>query len=268
MINFPNVGIIISNYNYGEYVYDAIKSALHQKYQGEIRVYVVDDGSSDDSWKKICDITCEKETTNLEESYYNGPLEFRQKDNLYAYRINNSGASTARNVGIYQSLGWAHVFGILDADDEYYKDKVEILTKKLTEHPEVGVAYADYDIHRTFNNLNYTKYEHKQPYNKLKLLNECIVHSGALIQKEYLNAVKLPTGEFYDSNLHGPLSKGFIGCTEDYDLWLRLAEVCVMVHVAKSLSLVRETGNNQSMRMNPEIFSQNVNFIQNRNKNA
>ena len=77
-----------------------------------------------------------------------------------------------------------------------------------------------------------------------------------------------PQAEFYDSNLHGPLSKGFIGCTEDYDLWLRLAEVCVMAHVAKSLSLVRETGNNQSMRMNPEIFSQNVNFIQNRNKNA
>mgnify|MGYP003154618577 FL=1 len=89
-----------------------------------------------------------------------------------------------------------------------------------------------------------------------------------MIKKEYLDVVKLPTAEFYDSNLHGPLSKGFIGCTEDYDLWLRLAEICVMTHVAKPLSLVRETGNNQSMRMSPEIFSQNVNFIQNRNKNA
>ena len=49
----PNVAIIISNYNYGEFVLDAIDSALGQDYKGSFRVYVIDDGSSDDSWKKI-----------------------------------------------------------------------------------------------------------------------------------------------------------------------------------------------------------------------
>ena len=54
----PNVAIIISNYNYGEYVLEAIDSALNQTYPN-IRVYVLDDGSSDDSWDKISSITDE-----------------------------------------------------------------------------------------------------------------------------------------------------------------------------------------------------------------
>ena len=45
----PNVAIIITNYNYGKYVINAIESALSQDYDGNIRVYVVDDGSQDDS---------------------------------------------------------------------------------------------------------------------------------------------------------------------------------------------------------------------------
>jgi len=265
MVNsLPNVAIIISSYNYGKYVINAIDSAMSQDYEGEIKTIVVDDGSLDDSWEKICNITNEKGTINLEEPYYKGPLEARQKDRLYAYRINNSGASTARNVGIYQCLDWAHVFGILDADDEYCNDKVSTLVDKLVEHPAVGVAYGDYEIHRTINQADYTKHEYKKPYDKGVLNRECIVHSGSLIKKEYLNAIKLPNGEFFDSRLHGPLSEGFIGCTEDYDLWLRLSETCIMTHVPKILSFVRETGNNQSLKMNQEIFNHNMNLIHNR----
>ena len=41
----PKVAIIIANYNYEEYVLDAINSALNQT-SGPLRIYVVDDGSS------------------------------------------------------------------------------------------------------------------------------------------------------------------------------------------------------------------------------
>ena len=91
-------------------------------------------------------------------------MEFRQSDNIYAYRINNSGASTARNVAIWMALEWADVFGILDADDEYRSNKVGILVHKLLEYDEIGVVYADYDIHRTYNNVDYIKQEYKYPY--------------------------------------------------------------------------------------------------------
>ena len=48
----PKVAVIISNYNYGEFVLEAIHSALDQDYKGELRVFVLDDGSSDDSWRR------------------------------------------------------------------------------------------------------------------------------------------------------------------------------------------------------------------------
>ena len=86
-----------------------------------------------------------------------------------------------------------------------------------------------------------------------------------LIKKEYLEQIILPlTGEFFDSRLHGPGSESFIGCTEDYDLWLRLSKVCIITHVAEPLSIVRETGQNQSLKMTPETFQQNAQILQTR----
>ena len=79
----PNVAIIISNYNYGEYVLEAIDSALNQTYPN-VRVYVLDDGSSDDSWNKISSITDEITIEEMNTPYYTGPIERRKRDNLYS----------------------------------------------------------------------------------------------------------------------------------------------------------------------------------------
>jgi len=263
----PNVAIIISNYNYGKYVLDAIDSALSQDYKGALRVHIVDDGSSDDSWEKICAITDSGNIQTLEEPYYKGDFESRQREKLYAYRINNSGASTARNVGIWEAWGWADVFAILDADDTYAVNKVSKQTKKLMEYDEIGVTYSDYVIHRTYNDNDYKKYEYKYPYSSRDLQWEkCIVHSAGLIKKKYLDQVIFANKEFYDSKLHGPGSKPFIGCTEDYDLWLRLSRVCMMSHIPEPLSFVRETGHNQSMKMTEDKFADFVETITSRDE--
>jgi glycosyltransferase involved in cell wall biosynthesis len=75
----PKVAIICANYNYGDYIVDAMKSIVNQTYKGEIRLYVVDDGSSDDSWDKICGYI----------NRYAHPTE--GQDKIYAKRIENSG---------------------------------------------------------------------------------------------------------------------------------------------------------------------------------
>ena len=98
------VGIIMANYNYGHYFLDGIESIKNQTYEGPITTYVVDDGSTDDSWEKICNITEEDSSEQIEEEYYTGPIECRKGENLFAYRIKNSGASTARNVGINKAF--------------------------------------------------------------------------------------------------------------------------------------------------------------------
>tara|TARA_Y100000592_G_scaffold36672_1_gene58112 strand:+ start:6620 stop:7351 length:732 start_codon:yes stop_codon:yes gene_type:complete len=238
----PKVAIVCANYNYGRFIVEGMKSIQRQTYKGEIRLYVVDDGSSDDSWLKISQFA-------------------KDKDNVYVKRIENSGASVARNTAMEMCWEWADIIGVLDADDEYKLTKVEKLVEKLTEHPEVGVAYGDYDIHRSYGDKHYVKYEAKSPYSKKELSFRCMVHSNALIKKEYLEKVILPNGEIFDSRLHGPASQGFIGCTEDYDLWLRLSNHCIMCHIPESLSIVNESGQNQSMKMTPEIFQQQAQIL-------
>ena len=154
-------------------------------------------------------------------------------------------------------MEWADVFGILDSDDEYYPNKVEKLVEKLVEHPEVGVAYADYKIVTP----NYNKLELKESYSASILLQRCIVHSNSLIKKQYIEQVMLPNREIFDSRLHGPASEGFIGCTEDYDLWIRLSKVCIMTHVPECLAVANEHGNNQSLKMTNEIFNQHAQIL-------
>ena len=235
----PKVAIIIANYNYGNYIIPAIESIINQTYTGELRLYVVDDGSSDDSWEKISNYPC---------------------DWLFTKRIENSGASVARNTAIEMCWDWADIIGILDADDAYYPEKVEKLVTKLIEHPEVGVAYADYDIVTP----THCRYEFKPSYDRQILLQRCIVHSNSLIKKNYLEMVRLPNGEFFDSRLHGPASQGFIGCTEDYDLWLRLSKICMITHVPECLAVANEHGNNQSLKMTTEIFQQHAPILSSR----
>ena len=268
------VAVIIANYNYGEYVVSAIKSALNQTYKN-IVVYVVNDGSSDDSLDRIMhdfQITSSNSEQSLEyvaSSYYNGKYNvFRLSDSpLVIIDIDNSGASTARNVAIRRAMhDHKDLFAIciLDADDEMMPTKVDKMLNKMLSNEDIGVVYADYVICRSGSAGDYSKREFKQPYDKEVLERECIVHSGALIKMEYLNEVAIESSEFYDSKLHGPLSKGFIGCTEDYDLWLRLSKNCLIYHIPEVLSLVRETGKNQSMKMNGNIFRQNMEIINNR----
>lgn len=263
----PRVTVIIANYNYGEFVVKAIESALNQTYP--CRVVVVDDGSTDDSYLNIFNAYSDKVQSvsgcPYTAPYYNGNIGYTCCGHkLDLITIQNSGASTARNVGIHHAWNDTDIFAILDADDEYLPTKVEKLVGKLVQHKEIGVAYADYQIVRT-GDKEYTKTEFKLPYSQMGLHQQCIVHSGALVKKEYLEAIKLPNEEFYDSRLHGPASRGFIGCTEDYDLWLRLSKLCLMVHVPEVLSVVRETGKNQSMKMTSEIFRQNMKVINGQN---
>ena len=253
MKKLPNVAIICANYNYGDYIEAAMESINSQTYKGELRLYVVDDGSTDDSWEKISRIKIFKDKDPFGNPMVDTWEEITDSV-LFRKRIENSGASVARNTAIERCWDWADIIGVLDADDAYYPEKVEKLVAKLVEHEEIGVAYADYQ--NVF--PEYRKTEFKDSFSRDELTKNCMVHSNALIKKNYLKAVQLPNGEFYRSELHGPASQGFIGCTEDYDLWLRLSTVCVFCHVPEVLAIANQHGRNQSMKMTPEIFKENA----------
>ena len=109
----PLVSIIITNYNYGNFLANAINSALCQCYSS-IEVIVVDDGSTDRS-------------RNVIDSYGQRILPiFKQ----------NGGQASAMNAGFYQSRGSIVIF--LDADDLLLPSIVENVVEVFRTHENVA----------------------------------------------------------------------------------------------------------------------------------
>lgn len=91
------VSIILPMYNAEKYIKDTIYSVLNQTIK-DIELIIIDDGSTDDSYK-ICE-------------------EIQQLDNRIVLRkIENNGVSNARNYGMKIAKGKFLMF--IDADDKY-----------------------------------------------------------------------------------------------------------------------------------------------------
>jgi len=88
----PVVSIVVNNYNYCDYVAEAIQSAITQDYR-HTEVIVIDDGSTDESWSVISQFA----------------------DRAVILRQENSGQPAAGQAGLKASSGTIVIF--LDADD-------------------------------------------------------------------------------------------------------------------------------------------------------
>jgi len=96
------VSVIICNYNYGQYLSEAIRSVFDQSYQN-LQVIVVDDGSTDDS-REI--------------------LESVDDERLQLIYQENSGQGAAFNAGFEKCSGEYVAF--LDSDDFWYQQKLAV----------------------------------------------------------------------------------------------------------------------------------------------
>ncbi|BAY13953.1 glycosyltransferase family 2 protein [Calothrix sp. NIES-2098] len=107
----PLVSILINNYNYGQFLADAIDSALAQTYT-HVEVIVVDDGSTDCSREVIA-------------SY---------ADKIIPVLKQNGGQASAFNAGFAASRG--DIICFLDADDTYQPEKVSEVVHVLKNYQE------------------------------------------------------------------------------------------------------------------------------------
>lgn len=234
MSDEPKVTFIICNYNYEQYLGDAIKSALKQTYPN-VSVCVIDDSS------KNVDQVEEVVKANL---FPNGIISEEFVGNMRIWTDNNNSAifleggpykqAHARNVGMRLYEKNTDFFMILDADDIAHPQKAEVLIKPMLSSNHIAVVYADYE---TINVLNDRKCrEFKEPYDFFRLRQECIVHSGSLVRVSALQHIK-ENGDFFDIDLPP---------VEDYDLWMRLSEKFMFVHIPEALTLVRVHPNNST----------------------
>lgn len=100
----PRLSVVISCFNYEDYVAEAIRSVLDQK-RTDCELVVVDDGSSDGSWQAI------------------------KGFDVHAFRIENVGQSSACRFGCSQTSAPFVLF--LDADDELKPGSIERILELL-----------------------------------------------------------------------------------------------------------------------------------------
>jgi len=117
----PSVSVLITSYNYGRFLGQAIQSALHQSYPLK-EVIVSDDGSQDNS----CEIA---------EDYS------RRGEPVKLLHGKHQGMAGSLNAAFKASS--SEIICLLDADDYFLPGKIEAVVSAFRSEPEAGFA-----IHR------------------------------------------------------------------------------------------------------------------------
>ena len=114
----PTISVVIPTYNCRPFIKNAIYSVLSQTLL-PLEVIIVDDGSTDN--------TCEM--VNI----FGGLVKYVFQE--------NQGISGARNTGIRLACGeW---IALLDADDVWHRQKLEIQSAILESHPTIGLLATE-----------------------------------------------------------------------------------------------------------------------------
>ena len=192
------VSVIIPTFNRFSLISRAIDSVLNQTIK-PFEIIVVDDGSSDNT------------STFIKNNYKSVKL-IKQK---------NLGVSKARNVGIKNSSGdW---IALLDSDDEWKKNKLEVQIKSLSEHDYYSVCHTNEIWIRNGIRVNQKKRHQKYGGDIFdKCLDICRISPSSIIfKKNIINDV-------------GWFDEGLSIC-EDYDLWLRITANFKILFIDKPL---------------------------------
>ena len=190
----PKVTYVITNYNYGRYLEQAIQSLLLQTFH-EIEVIVVDDNSTDSSGEVL-------------ERYVNHDrvIVVRHQQNLGNRYGDNEGIALARGEYV----------GTLDADDFALQlDVVGRQVDLLDDHEDMGFVYTAYN----FVDESGTVYRQFRPW-PADYVQDGLTEFAQLINGNYIShSGTLARGSFLRSIGGYDVAMPFAG---DFDLWLRM----------------------------------------------
>ena len=195
----PLVSVIIPSYNGLPYLKDAVKSVLEQTYKN-FELIIVDDSSTDNT-----------------HGYISSLIKKDQRIKYFKTPKNTGITASARNFGIKKSKG--EFLSFLDADDLWYKHKLETQIDNLKKNTLLSCTAANYrqentktkpslliTIARILLQKFFLTMIIKKGYHWLYVYNPIIV-SSVLIKKKIFNKHK-----FLEN----------INIREDLDLWLKL----------------------------------------------
>ena len=179
------VSVVITCFNHGHWLEDAITSVLQQTHH-PIELIVVDDGSTDDT-AAVCR---------------------RFPDVSYVYQ-RNAGLASARNTGLRCAAGRYVCF--LDADDLLLPHAIATGVAALRKNPDWGFAYGGYTVVTGARELLRTVHADRAEtsYGALLTTNRIRMHATVLYRRDALEEA----GAFDPT----------LPASEDYDMMLRVA---------------------------------------------
>jgi glycosyltransferase involved in cell wall biosynthesis len=229
------VSVIISNYNYGQFLNDAVDSALNQTYK-PVEIIVVDDGSTDNSREII-------------KSYGN---------RITAILKENEGLISAWNKGYAKSTG--DIICFLDSDDYYAPRKVESIVKKYGECPQIGWCFH-YLKNVDSSGHSLPKEEEEKDFDGPLDLREDMIKG-----KTRLSYYMPPTsGLSFKRTLLDQILPIAETIVDPYDKFLQLAPLVLSpgYHIQERLAVRRFHGTNISIRRKKaDPFESDINAIQ------
>lgn len=186
------ISVVIPTYNGSKYILSTVLSALNQTYS-PIEVIVVDDGSTEDIAAVL------------------NPVISRIK----YIRQENRGPAAARNHGILMSK--VSYIAFLDHDDNWVSDNIRGKIEVLKKNPECAMAYSYPELIDSVGMPLPQRYNLICPsgwvFEDFLLYNRIATFSTTLICRNTFDKV-------------GMLDESpEITCCDDYDMWLRIADV-------------------------------------------
>jgi glycosyltransferase involved in cell wall biosynthesis len=216
------VSVVIPVFNGAAFVARAIASVLGQS-RPVAEIIVVNDGSTD----RTCEVL---DKFGARITVINTP---------------NRGVSRARNTGILASSG--RLVAFLDADDVWHDDKVERQVACLESDPAAGLCCCDYLIDDGCQILAASHFEGLEHRLGIPVQAWCAAPLTALIRGNFLgttSTVMVRRSVLDRVGLFNPHYKQ----AEDYDLWLRCAQVTGIAILSDKL--MRKVGHEHNLTNN------------------
>ncbi|HAO93317.1 MAG: hypothetical protein A2X93_07210 [Deltaproteobacteria bacterium GWC2_56_8] len=231
--NRPVVSVVITTYNYAQFLPTAVDSALSQTF-GDLEVVIVNDGSTD----------------NTDEVMSPYLADSRVK---YIYQ-ERSGQASAKNRGIENSTG-AYV-AFLDADDYWLPEKLERQMPLFGQRQETGVVFCNAKWVDADNNpITMPKLQkpRRGAVAEHLIVDNFIPFSSSIVKRECFDR-------------HGAFDKG-LEMAIDWDLWLRLSAYYAFDFVDSPLMVYR-VGHSGQMSKKREKRQEQSDLVMERFLNA
>jgi hypothetical protein len=202
----PLVSVIIPSFNHARYIRECIDSVFCQTFK-DFEVIVVDDGSSDES-------------LDILRSFGNRIRLIEQS---------NRGTQAARNRGLQLAKG--KYIALLDSDDGWLPNKLEVQIDALSRQPEIGLLYSFCHTINADGSRRKKEWHYGKPIDHpngalAQLLQECFIPALTVVfRRQCIDEVG-----YFDEELLG---------SGDWDMWIRIAAKYPIACVNEPLALYR-----------------------------